>query len=105
MSAAHSKHHSNRETTNHPVMEALEGRRLLSADLAPLFASQLPVNFNPGNANRVAVDVLNDGNSTAAGPVTVDLFAEPVGGGAEVLLAQMTRNVNLKADRAGTFNF
>ena len=105
MSGANPKHPSNRNSSSHPEIEALEGRRLLSADLAGVFASQLPADIKPGNVNRVAVEVVNDGNSTAVGPVTVDLYADPVSGGSNVLLGEMTRRMNLKPERGGIFNF
>jgi hypothetical protein len=106
MFAAHSKTHVNHNEISHPEIETLEGRRLLSADLTAAFASQLPAEFKPGNnANRVAVEVFNHGDSTASGKVAVDLYAQGVSGQSNVLLGEVSRNVNLRAQRGGIFNF
>src|SRR4051812_15077806 len=57
------------------VVERLEDRRLLSADLAPAFVGDLPPTLPPAGKNQVTVRVGNVGDAKAVGAVTVRVYA------------------------------
>lgn len=81
------------------VVERLEGRRLLSADLAPAFVGNVPGTLPPAVKKEVTVRVANRGNATAAGAVTVRLFASADAAldAADMPLGQTTKSLKLKA--------
>ena len=81
-----------------PAIETLENRLYRSADLTGVFAGNMPSALQTTDRNRVAIQVENNGDATAAGLVTVDLYAAtgsmPADG--SILLASATRRVHLK---------
>ncbi|HZL38085.1 MAG TPA: hypothetical protein VFC78_22405 [Tepidisphaeraceae bacterium] len=82
------------------MIEALESRQLLSADLTGLFAGHVPAALPPGGMNHLSVVVRNVGDSPAKGPVTVQLYASAdptLDTGSDVLLGSATRGINIKA--------
>jgi CARDB len=65
----------NRATASARLMESLEPRQLLSADLSIAYVTQPPASFLPGAKNKVVVQVTNVGDATATGNVLVNLLA------------------------------
>lgn len=80
------------------AVEALEARRLFSAELTGQFAVHLPAALPPGGNNRVSVRIANLGNAVAAGPVTVTLYAsaDPSLDSGDALLGQTAVRVRLR---------
>src|ERR1700733_5572170 len=60
---------------NVPMIERLEGRQLLSADLVGSFAGAIPQDLEPAMSNHLVVRLSNTGNARAAGQATVSLYA------------------------------
>lgn len=85
-----------------PVVEAIESRTLLSADLAPSFARPLPSVLSPGSTHKVSVRVANVGDSRAQGAAAVSLIASADGvlDETDVRLGDAVRSLKLKPGKA-----
>src|SRR5688500_15467494 len=57
------------------VIETVEPRRLLAADLAPSISGSLPDSLPPGLTQKITVRVANVGDAVAKGAASVALFA------------------------------
>jgi len=62
-------------STNIPLIEPLENRRLLSADPAVVFAGLPPAALKAEGKTRIPLRVANDGDAIAAGAGKVEVFA------------------------------
>ena len=80
-----------------PMIEMLENRRLLSADLIGAFAGHLPKQLPVIGTSQIAVRLTNDGAAKAVEPVTVQLFASPTPtpNPTDLLLATNQQNLRL----------
>jgi hypothetical protein len=88
---------------NESIIELLEARRLLSSDLVGGLVGRVPADLAfPGQANQLHARLTNDGETIAAGPVTVKLFAstDATLDGGDSLLSSVTRNARLPAGRS-----
>ena len=75
--------------------------------LTAAFANVLPANLQAGYKNHVAIEVSNQGDLKASGPVTVDLYASPTGSSNDevcLFLGSVTRNMNLKPGHESSVN-
>ena len=88
------------------VCEPLEGRQLLAADLvATEITGKLPADLISGERGRIpglAVSVNNAGNADVRGDVVTRVYASVDGAfdGADLLLVEQTKRLNVKAGRA-----
>lgn len=90
------------------IVEALEKRQLLSADLTAAFAGALPANFSLQKPNHIKILVTNAGDATATGPVNVALYAssDPTLDSSDTLLTPaITRTVRIGANKHFTQAF
>jgi hypothetical protein len=83
------------------IIEPLENRQLLSANLVPAFAGHLPSAIAPSGVTHVNVRVVDSGTAPAAETMTVRLYASADASldGSDVLLGTAQRNINLKPHR------
>jgi len=83
------------------MVEPLESRKLLSADLMAAFAA-LPAMLPAAGADQVTIELANNGSSTARGPVTVNLFASPDSsfGPNATLLSSIVEPVHITAGKS-----
>lgn len=90
-----------RNSATLPMVELLEARKLLSADLTAAFSS-LPGMLPNNGSDEVAIQLTNTGASAARGPVSFDLFASADGslGPNATLLSSMVEPLRLKAAKS-----
>jgi hypothetical protein len=90
-----------------PLIEALENRRLLSADLIGSFAGAVPGALPPGGANHVTVRVSNPPGQTETGKLAVTLYLSqtPSLDSDALVLGAASRRVHLRAGQTAAFPF
>ena len=107
--AAHQTNRNRRlDGSNLPSsIEALESRRLLSADLVGSFAGAVPAALSPGGVNHVTLRVTNPPGQNTTGPVTVSLYLSQTMslGNDAILLGTATRQVHLRGGQSAPFPF
>ena len=83
------------------VIEPVEARRLLAADLTHALAGALPDSLPPGLTQKVTVRVANVGDTVAKGAASVALFAsaDPTLSGDDARLGDTVRSLKLKPGR------
>lgn len=87
------------------VIEALENRQLLSADLVGVFAGKELAAFSVSKANKMAVRVSNVGDALAKGSVNVTLYTSTdaaLDAGDTALVPGLVKSVNLKPGKGAT---
>lgn len=89
------------------LIETLESRRLLSADLIGSFAGAVPAALPPGGVNHVTVRVTNPPGQTQSGNATVTLYLSqtPSLGSDALVLGTATRAIHLRSGQAVAFPF
>lgn len=83
------------------LVESLENRQLLAADLTGAFLGAFPSSLKLSGLNHVTVRVGNVGTSPAVGSVTVALYASSdatLDSGDTALLPTVTRNIRIAKD-------
>jgi hypothetical protein len=84
-----------------PIVEPLESRKLLSANLTPSFAA-LPAMLPAAGSDQVTIQFANSGSSVAREPVTIDLYASSDGslGPDATLLTSIVKPIGVKAGKS-----
>lgn len=90
-----------------PQIEALESRRLLSAELIGSFAGALPAALSPGGTNHVTVRVSNPPGQTQTGEVAVTLYLSqtPSLDAGALVLGTAARQMKIRGGQSIAFPF
>ncbi len=85
-------------SSNLPVIERLENRRLLSASLSGSFGGHLPAALIPSVKKSVSIQITNTGAASAAGPINVNLYLSSDASldNGDTLIGHVSRNIHLK---------
>ena len=83
-------------STRGSLIESLESRTLLSADLTAQFVRGAPGTFPPGQIGSAALRVTNVGDSAAIGQARIDLYASTVPTISPAATQLTTSTVNLR---------
>jgi hypothetical protein len=91
-------HHPLARSSRRAAIEALEPRRLLSADLSAQFIGRIPAVLPAEGKTQITLRVTNIGDAQASGAAKIQLFASPDAtlDGADLLLATANKRLNLK---------
>jgi uncharacterized repeat protein (TIGR01451 family) len=79
-----------------PLLERLDAREVLAADLAVTIANTLPAFVVPGDKLTLTATVTNRGDAPMSGPVTVNFLAPGLTGDSPVgVVASLTKSISL----------